>query len=525
MNDSLLFMLVGILGVLTVGIAIFAYSLYKKIQSNEIEKQKEIQEAMRRGRESVAMSEQEAIEKASQIAKNKILEAEKRALEIDTKTQESLRNSRERIKDQEKIIEERERKLLERAKTIDQRYDAIEQKEKAIDQAKKDVAKNKENLEKKLQEVAQLSKQEAEKLLKQEIEADLSDWITKRVRESEGQVKQQSDDLAKNLIVESMLNAATDYVAETTTTTITIDDEALKGKIIGKEGRNIRIFQNLTGVDLVVDEAPNQVTISCFDPIRREVGALALKKLLADGRVHPGSIEETVEKVKKDLLKIIKKTGEDIAYETGFNNLPNEIIMLLGRFKYRFSYGQNLVKHTLEMVKIGESLATELGADVQVTKLACLLHDIGKVAPEEGKQHHHISAEVAAKFFKDEKLINAIEAHHYDIDAKYIEAEIVRIADAISGARPGARRDSYEEYVKRIRALEDIANKHKGVKESFAIHAGREIRVIVKPDETNDEDTKTMAYKIAREIEETQNYPGVIKVNVIREYRALEEAK
>jgi ribonuclease Y len=518
-------MLVGILGVLTVGIAIFAYSLYKKIQSNEIEKQKEIQEAMRRGRESVAMSEQEAIEKASQIAKNKILEAEKRALEIDTKTQESLRNSRERIKDQEKIIEERERKLLERAKTIDQRYDAIEQKEKAIDQAKKDVAKNKENLEKKLQEVAQLSKQEAEKLLKQEIEADLSDWITKRVRESEGQVKQQSDDLAKNLIVESMLNAATDYVAETTTTTITIDDEALKGKIIGKEGRNIRIFQNLTGVDLVVDEAPNQVTISCFDPIRREVGALALKKLLADGRVHPGSIEETVEKVKKDLLKIIKKTGEDIAYETGFNNLPNEIIMLLGRFKYRFSYGQNLVKHTLEMVKIGESLATELGADVQVTKLACLLHDIGKVAPEEGKQHHHISAEVAAKFFKDEKLINAIEAHHYDIDAKYIEAEIVRIADAISGARPGARRDSYEEYVKRIRALEDIANKHKGVKESFAIHAGREIRVIVKPDETNDEDTKTMAYKIAREIEETQNYPGVIKVNVIREYRALEEAK
>jgi ribonucrease Y len=322
-----------------------------------------------------------------------------------------------------------------------------------------------------------------------------------------------------------MLNSATDYVVETTTTTFTIEDEALKGKIIGKDGRNIRTFEKLTGVDVIIDEAPNQVTLSCFDPIRREVGALALKKLLADGRVHPGAIEDAVDKVKKDVLKVIKKTGEDIAYETGFNNLPNEIIMLLGRFKYRFSYGQNLVKHTLEMVKIGEALALELGADVQVSKLACLLHDLGKVAPEEGKQHHHISADIARKYFKDPKLINAIEAHHFDIDSKYIEAEIVRIADAISGARPGARRDSYEEYVKRIRALEDIAHKHKGVKEAFAIHAGREVRVIVKPDETSDEDAKVMAYKIAREIEETQSYPGVIKVNVIRELRATEEAK
>lgn len=525
MESSILFLGLGILSVLTLALAGISALLYSQIKKERDRKSAEINDAVKKAKESSALTEEQAIEKASQIAKNKILEAEKRSLEIESKTQETLRLAREKIKDQEKILEERERKLLDRSRVIDQRFDSIDQKERALEQAKKDVTKNREMLETKLQDIARMSKQEAEKQLKEEVQKDLQDWFAKKIRENEDMIRQKSDEVSKNILVEAMASAATDYVVETTTTTITIEDEALKGKIIGKEGRNIRLFQNLTGVDLIVDEAPNQVTISCFDPIRREVGALALKKLLADGRVHPGSIEEAVDKVKKDLLKVIKKTGEDMAYETGFNNLPQEIIMLLGRFKYRFSYGQNLVKHTLEMVKIGEELAKELGADVQVTKLACLLHDLGKVLPEDGKQHHHISAEIAKKYFKDEKLINAIEAHHFDIDAKFIEAEIVRIADAISGARPGARRDSYEDYVKRIRALEDIAYKHKGVKEAFAIHAGREIRVLVKPEETSDEDANVMAHKIAREIEETQSYPGVIKVNVIREYRALEEAK
>lgn len=525
MEDSVLFLVVGILSVLTVALIVVAVVFYSQIQKVKKEKDSEVAKAIETAKQSVTLTEEQAIEKASQLAKNKILEAEKKALEIETKSQESLTTTREKIKEQEKIVEERERKLLERGKIMDQRFDSLEQKEKSIEQAKKDVSKNKEILEKRLQEIARMTKQEAEKQLKEEVEKDLQDWMAAKIRENEGLIKQSSDEVGKNILVESMASAATDYVVETTTTTITIDDEALKGKIIGKEGRNIRLFQNLTGVDLIVDEAPNQVTISCFDPIRREVGALALKKLLSDGRVHPGSIEEAVDKVKKDLLKVIKKTGEDIAYESGFNNLPQEVVMLLGRFKYRFSYGQNLVKHTLEMVKIGEYLAKELGADVQITKLACLMHDIGKVAPEEGKQHHHISAEIARKYWKEDKLINAIEAHHFDIDANCIEAEIVRIADAISGARPGARRDSYEDYVKRIRALEDIAYKHSGVKEAFAIHAGREIRVLVKPDQTSDEDASVMAHKIAREIEQTQNYPGVIKVNVIREYRASEEAK
>lgn len=524
--DIALLLILAVLLVLATLFGVAAFYFFKQNKKVKEDADRQIGAAIEKGKAMVHLTEEQAIEKASQIAKNKLLEAEKNVLELESKAQSAARDIREKLKEQERILDEREKGLLARARSIDDRSNSIESKERSLEQAKKDVAKLREDLGTKLQQIAGLTKQEAEVQLKAQVEKDLQDWFAKKIRENQDQINLKNDELSKEILVETMVNAATDYVVETTTTTFTIDDEAMKGKIIGKDGRNIRTFEKLTGVDLIVDEAPNQVTLSCFDPIRREVGALALKKLLEDGRVHPGAIEETVEKVKKDLLKVIKKTGEDMAYETGFNNLPTEIIMLLGRFKYRFSFGQNLVKHTLEMVKIGESLALEMGADVQTVKLACLLHDIGKVAPEEGKQHHHISGEVARKHFKNnERLYNAIEAHHYDIDAKYIESEIVRIADAISGARPGARRDSYEDYIKRVRALEDIAKKHNGVKEAYAIHAGREIRVIVKPEEVNDEDTKVMAYKVAKEIEETQNYPGVIKVNVIRELRATEEAK
>jgi len=525
MDITVLIVLAILLVVSTIlgSLAFFMYNQNKKIKE---ESARILEEAIKKSKETVVLSEEQAIAKASQLAKNKLLEAEKKVLELDNRAQESARGIREKLKEQERIVDERERKLIERAKTLDQRSDTLEQKEHSIEQSKKDVQKIKEQLSTKLEQIAGLTREDAANQLKAEVEKELNDWEAKKIRENEQQIKQNSDEISRQILVETMVNSATDYVVETTTTTFTIDDEGLKGKIIGKEGRNIRTFEKLTGVDVIIDEAPNQVTLSCFDPIRREVGALALQKLLQDGRVHPGAIEEAVEKVKKDVLKVIKKTGEDMAYDTGFNNLPIEIIMLLGRFKYRFSYGQNLVKHTLEMVKIGETLAVEVGADVQTTKLACLLHDIGKVAPEEGKQHHHISGEIARRFFKNnERLANAIEAHHGDIESKYVESEIVKIADAISGGRPGARRDSYEDYVKRVRALEDIAKKHPGVKEAFAIHAGREVRVIVKPEDVNDEDTKVMAFNIAKEIEETQSYPGVIKVNVIRELRATVEAK
>jgi len=355
----------------------------------------------------------------------------------------------------------------------------------------------------------------------------LKSHIARKIKEAEYTITNTADEKAKEILIDAMQRSATDYVSESTATTIEIESEDMKGKIIGKEGRNIRTFEKLTGVDIIVDEAPNQVTLSCFDPIRREVAALSLQKLLKDGRVHPGSIEETVKNIKTEIAKEIKRTGEKMAFETGFSDLPPEIIKLLGRFKYRFSYGQNLVKHTLEMVAIGEALATEIGADVNFTKKACLLHDLGKVLTHEieGKPHHHISGDIVRKYMKDEKLANAVESHHGDIAPQSLEAVLVSIADAISGARPGARKDNYEDYVKRIKALEDIAKQYKEVGEAYAIHAGREVRVIFRPEVTSDDDVTILSRKIAKEIEDTQNYPGSVKVTAIREFRVEAEAK
>jgi ribonuclease Y len=473
-----------------------------------------------------SLSELEAIEKASEIAKSKILEAETKSSEIAQQAQSSAESIRKQLKDQEKILDEREKKIIERSKNLDERFDALDAKEKDIQDRKDNLKVLAAELGTKLEDIAKLSKAQAEKELKAQVEKELQDWTAKKIRETEKNITESVEEKSQKVLVEAMHQSAVDYVADTTTTTIDIQDESMKSRIIGKSGRNVRAFERHTGVDVIIDESPTEITISSFDPIRREVAAIAMQKLVSSGKINPASIEETIEKIKKDILKEIKKTGEDMAYEAGINDLPEEIIMLLGRFKYRFSYGQNLVKHTLEVVKLGEYIALEVGADVAVTKLACLLHDIGKVAPQEGKQHHHISAEIAKKYFKDnERLINAIEAHHYDIEAKYTEAEVVRIADAISGARPGARKDSYEDYIKRIRALEDIATKLPGVKEAYAIRAGREVRVIVKPEDVDDDATKVMAYEIAKDIENTQSYPGIIKVNVIREIRAVEEAK
>lgn len=473
------------------------------------------------------LNEEEALMLASSKAKNKILEAEKEALEIQAKAQADAKRVLSEVDQREKQIDGRERNLLERSSTLDQRFDQLEGKEKALEQAKADVKRLRDNINTQLEEIAQLTKEEAAKKIQDAVEKELQEWTARHIKEAEMNIKRESEERAKGILIDVMQKSATDYVAETTTTTFEINDESLKGKIIGKEGRNIRAFERLTGVDIIVDEGPNQITISCFDPIRREVAAITLQKLLVDGRVHPTAIEETIKNVKKDLLKEIRKTGEKIAYDTGFSDLPDDIIMYLGRFKYRFSYGQNLVKHSLEMVNIGSQLASELHADVRMVKLACLLHDIGKVLTHEyeGKPHHHISGDIVRKYLKDEKLANAVESHHDDIEPQSLEALIVKIADNISGARPGARRDSYDDYIKRITALEEIAKQYPNVKEAFAVQAGREVRVIVKPESTNDEDTRVLAHKIAKEIEETQSYPGTVKVTVIREMRVVQEAK
>lgn len=466
-------------------------------------------------------------EAANNKAESIILEAEKKAHQLIVDAEKKSTESRQRVEATEKSIDERERKLIERSKSIDERAEEIEKREKGLDQAKRDIKKRSDEISAELEKIAGLSKKEAETKLIAQVEDELKSTVSKKIREAEQKIQQESDQRAKQIIIDAMQRSATDFVAETTSTSFQIENEELKGKIIGKEGRNIRTFERLTGVDIIIDEAPDLVTVSSFDPIRREVAALAIKKLLKDGRVHPGAIEETVRNIKNDLAKEIVKTGEKIAYDAGFPDLPEEIVKLLGRFKYRFSYGQNLVKHSLEMVNLGQQLAQEVGADVVFTKKACLLHDLGKVLTYEieGKPHHHISGDIVRKYLKDERLANAVESHHGDIEPKSLEAVLVTIADSISGARPGARRDSYDEYVKRVKALEDIAKQYGSVKEAYAIHAGREVRVIVRPEQIDDDDSKILAHKIAKEIEEKQNYPGTVKVTVIRETRIEAEAK
>lgn len=456
-----------------------------------------------------------------------ILNAKKKAYEIEVEADRKAKEKLNKAEEAEKQAVSREQKLLERSKLMDEREEAMEKKEKALEQSKKDVKKRSDEINTQLEDIAGLSKKEAEERLMKQLEEELKGYVSKKIHEAEQTIQLEAEKKAKEVMIDAMQRSATDFVAETTSTTFQIEDEKQKGKIIGKEGRNIRSFERLTGVEIIMDDAPDMITVSSFDPIRREVAALAIKKLLKDGRVHPGAIEDTIRHIKNDLAKEIQRTGEKIAYDTGFPDLPIEIIKLLGRFKYRYSYGQNLVKHSLEMVNLGQQLAQEVGADVAFTKKACLLHDLGKVLTYEieGKPHHHISGDIVRKYLKDERLANAVESHHGDIEPKSIEAVLVSIADAISGARPGARRDDYDDYVKRVKALEDIAKQYGAVKDAFAIHAGREVRVIVKPEEASDEDSKVMAYKIAKEIEEKQNYPGTIKVTVIRENRIEAIAK
>lgn len=498
-----------------VGSTIYFYQSNKQLQQTV--KDKKFQE----------LSEEEAITRASEKAKSIVLNAKNESLELKNKAEKKIQQTYAELDQREKRLDSLERKNIDKMKEMDQQREQLERDMESLSQAKISVKKMRDKYALKLEHVANLSKEDARTELLKSVEVELKSEIAKKIKQAEDEAEREADEKSRWVLVDAMQKAATDYVAETTTTTIDIDSEELKGKIIGKEGRNIRTFEKLTGVDIIVDESPEAVTLSCFDPVRREVASLALQKLLKDGRVHPGTIESTIQKIKEDIAREIRRTGEKMAYDAGFPDLPIEIIRLLGRFKYRYSYGQNLIKHTLEVMKVGAAIASEIEADVDLVKKACLLHDVGKVMVHEieGKPHHHISGDIIRKYLRDEKLANAAEAHHGDIEPKSVEAVIVLIADAISGARPGARRDNYEDYVKRIRALEDIAKKFSEVMEAYAIHAGREVRVILKPKESTDEDAKILARKISKEIEKTQQYPGTVKVTVIREFRVEGEAK
>lgn len=472
---------------------------------------------------------QEQIEKiAKDILKKRFTQAEEEIEEMREREEKRIKQIRKENTDHEEILIEREKKLNKRSKILDDKSEELEEREKSLKNYSQRLEKDKGRLETELERISGLTKEEAREKLMKEVDVDIVNYKAKKIREAEKKVEEIAEDKAQNILVESMQRIVTDYVGDTTTATIKVDDDKVKGRVIGKEGRNIRAFEKLTGVDVIVDESPDAIALSSFDPLRREIANVALSKLIKDGRIHPGSIEEAVRKAKNEISKEIKKNGQILAEEAGWPGIDINLLKLIGKLKYRTSYGQSLMAHTIEVIRIGAVLAAELGADVDLVKKACLLHDVGKVLTHKiDSPHHHISGQIARKYLLDDKLVNAIEAHHLDIEPQSVEAVIIYLADAISGSRPGARKDSYEQYIQRIEGIEKAAKEIGGEKldEVFAIRAGRELRVIVKPTHVSDDEMTVLAKDIVDKIEQTQSYPGNVEVTIIRETRTSKTAK
>jgi ribonuclease Y len=456
-------------------------------------------------------------------AQNKASDIILKATETAKKEADELRRD---LKKSEDKVAEREHAIVSKIEELDKRAEKIRASESDIDKLKDEVRDIRDKQQEKLEKIAKLSKKEAaEKLMamtERDVKGDLTGLVTKLQREAEDTAEEK----AQMVILTAMERMASDVTSERTVTAVELTDEDMKGRIIGKEGRNIQALQRATGVDILVDDTPGMIILSSFDPVRRQTARLALEMLMKDGRIHPARIEEVVEKAGKQIDKEIVRSGEDAAREAGVVGIPPEMLRLLGELKFRTSYGQNVLKHSTEMAQLAGVIAEEVGADVRTTKIATLLHDVGKAVTHriEGK-HHHIGAELARKYGMSEAIAHAIEAHHDDIEATTPEAVVVRVCDALSAARPGARNISAENFIERMRDLENIATGFEGIDKAYAISAGREVRVIVRPERIDDLSAIKLSRDIANKIESTMQYPGTIKVNVIRETRAIEYAK
>lgn len=466
------------------------------------------------------------IRDSEQKQKELILKAKDEALKIKEDAKKEEEKTRKYLEEIERNLRRKEEIIDRRAENIDAERNKILSKEKEIREIKSQILKIKEEQQKELQRVAKMKKEEAKELLLKMIEKEYREDLINKIKSEKQKAKEEAESISREIISTVVERLAAEHTAESTVASVALPSDEMKGRIIGREGRNIQIFEKVTGVDVLIDDTPDSVTISCFDPIRRHVAKVALEKLISDGRIQPTRIEEIVEKVQKEVAQEVKEAGEQAAFEVGVVGLNPDLLKILGRLKFRTSYGQNVLRHSVEVALLAGMLASELRADVNMAKKAGLLHDLGKAVDHEVPgAHHHISMDIAKRYGLSESLINAIGAHHEDIEPKTVEAILVKAADAISGARPGARRESLESYIKRLTELENIANSFPGVEKSYAIQAGREVRIIVKPQDIDDLGALKLSKDIAKKIEQDLQYPGTIKVNVIRETRATEYAK
>ena len=478
-----------------------------------------------------------AEEEARRLINDAIKSGESRQREMLLEAQEEIHKTRtendKEIKERRSELNKQERRLQQKEESLDKKLDNYERKDEELRKRQQAIAATQDevNLIKKsqldmLEKISGFTQEEAKAYIIKNMETEARHDAAVKLREIEAELKDNADTLAREVISTAIQRCAADHAAETTVSVVALPNDEMKGRIIGREGRNIRTLETITGVDLIIDDTPEAITVSSFDPVRREIARVALEKLIADGRIHPTRIEDMVEKARREIEQIIKREGERAAFETGVQGLHPELIKLLGRQKYRTSYGQNVLNHSMEVAHIAGLLASELGEDIALAKRAGLLHDLGKSVDHEMEGSHvQLGVELARKYKESPEVIHAIEAHHGDVEAKTVIACLVQAADAISAARPGARRENVESYVRRLEKLEEITGTYPGVEKAFAIQAGREVRIMVKPEDVSEDNMTLMARDIARKIENELEYPGQIKINLIRETKAVDYAK
>ena len=468
----------------------------------------------------------EAIKSAEAKKKEATLEAKEEAIHLRAEVEKELKERRSEISKQERRIQQKEESLDKKSENYEQKEEKLSRKLKEAETLKEEIEEFRRQEWETLERISGFTIDQAKEYLLNNLENEIQHESALRIKESEQRAKEESEQRAREIVTMAIQRYAADFVAEATVSVVPLPSDEMKGRIIGREGRNIRTIETMTGVDLIIDDTPEAITISCFDPVRREIARIALERLVHDGRIHPAKIEETVEKARRDVENTIKQEGERATFETGVYGLHPELVKLLGRLRYRTSYGQNVLLHSIEVSHIAGIMAAELGVDVTLAKRAGLLHDIGKALDHEIEGSHvQIGVDVARKYKESAGVINAIEAHHGDVEPNSVVSCLVQTADAVSAARPGARRENLEAYIKRLQKLEEISSEFPGVERSFAIQAGREIRIMVKPEAVSDDALTLLARDIAKKIEAEMEYPGQIKVNLVRESRAIDYAK